>query len=67
MNCPRKPLSITTAKKLLYIVNVMNEAIKLRLPTTFEEAKLILSFFEAITSEAIIEAEDELGPAAAAA
>jgi len=67
MNCPRKPLPITTAKKLLNIVNVMNEAIKLRLPTTFEEAKLILSFFEAITSEAIIEAEDELGPAAAAA
>jgi hypothetical protein len=44
----------------------MNEAIKLRLPTTFEEAKLILSFFEAITSKAIIEA-DELGPAAAPA
>ena len=57
MNCLRKPLPITTVKKLLYIVNTMNEAIKLRLPTTFE----------AITSEAIIEAEDEFGPAAAAA
>jgi len=62
-----KPLPITTAKKLLYIVSVMNEAIKLNPPKTLSEANLLLSNFEVITSEAIREAESELAPETLAA
>lgn len=58
-----KPLPITVAKELLYLVKVMNEAITLNSPKTLSEAKLMLSNFEVITSEAISEAEAALAPA----
>jgi hypothetical protein len=62
-----KPMAITTAKNLLWLMKVMHEAIVLNSPKTLSEAKLMISNFEVITSEAIIEAEDALAPAAVAA
>jgi len=61
-----KPLPILTAKKLLYFIKTMNEALTLNSPRTLSEAKLLLATFEVITTEAIKEAEDELGPEVAA-
>jgi|tagenome__1003787_1003787.scaffolds.fasta_scaffold20887243_2 hypothetical protein len=58
-----KPLAITVAKNLLYLMKVMNEAIRLNRPKTFSAAKLMLHNFETITSEAIAEAEFDLVPA----
>jgi hypothetical protein len=52
--------------KLLYLVKVMNEAIKLNEPKTLGEAKLLLGNFEVITSNAIEEAAEDW-PALAAA
>ena len=57
-----RPLPITVAKNLLYLTRVMNEAIRLAPPKTFREAKLLLSNFEVITSEATSEAEAALAP-----
>ena len=62
-----KPLPITVAKNLLYLIKVMNEAIRLSPPKTFSEAKLMLNNFEVITSEAISEAESALEPTPKAA
>jgi hypothetical protein len=62
-----KPLLIVTARKLLYLIRTMNEAIVLRPPKTLAEAKVMLDTFEVICSEGIREAEEELGPFAAAA
>ena len=62
-----KPLPITTAKNLLYLLKVIHEAIVLNSPKTLSEAKLLLSNFEVITSEGIKEAEDALGLTTAAA
>jgi hypothetical protein len=55
-----KPLPITIARNLLYLVKVMNEAIHLNHPKSLSEAELMLSNFEVITSEAIREAEAAL-------
>lgn len=62
-----KPLPITTAKNLLYLLKVIHEAIVLCPPRTLSEAMLLLSNFEIITSEGIAEAEDALGPSPAVA
>jgi hypothetical protein len=62
-----KPLPIVTAKNLLYLLKVINEAIVLTPPKTLSDARLMLSNFEVITSEAIKEAESALEPSAAAA
>ena len=62
-----KPLPITTAKNLLYLLKVIHEAIVLNRPKTFSDAKLMLHNFEIITSEGIKEAEDTLEPIAAVA
>jgi hypothetical protein len=60
----KNPLS--TVSKLLYLVKVMNEAIKLNDPKTLGEAKLLLGNFEVITSNAIEETAEDW-PALAAA
>lgn len=62
-----KPLPVTVARELLYLVKVMHEAIVLNPPKTLSEAKLMLSNFEVITSEAISEAEAALPEEAVAA
>jgi hypothetical protein len=62
-----KPLPITTAKKLLYLITVIHEAVRLNPPKTLSEARLMLSNFEVITSEAISEAEEALAPTPVAA
>ena len=62
-----KPLPITTAKNLLYLLKVMHEAIVFNSPKTLSEARLMLRNFEIITSEGIKEAEDALEPTAAVA
>ena len=59
-NANHKPMPITVAKKLLYLIKVMNEAINCNPPKTFSEAKLMLDTFEVITSEGIAEAEADL-------
>ena len=62
-----KPLPITTAKNLLYLMKVMHEAIVFNSPKTLSEAGLMLSNFEVITSDAVKEAEAALEPTSAVA
>lgn len=57
-----KPLPVTVAKHMLYLLKVMHEAIVLNPPKSMSEAKLMLRNFEIITSEGIKEAEAALAP-----
>jgi hypothetical protein len=59
---------IATVKRLLYLISVMNQALKSRpSPKTLSEAKALLATFEVITSEALAEAEAEMPAVLAAA
>jgi hypothetical protein len=58
---------LTTVSKLLYLVKVMNEAIKSNHPKTLTEAKLLLRNFEVIAENAISETAEDWPALAAVA
>jgi hypothetical protein len=60
-------MPITVAKRLLYYLKTIHEAIVLRPPKTIEDANNMLAIFEVMAFEGVKEAEEDLAPEPAGA
>jgi hypothetical protein len=57
-----KPNLIVTAKKMLYALEVMREAIEKRRPRNYREAMVMIDTFDVIVTETARECADDMAP-----